>query len=240
MDRLEGWLDQLDRNMNSGDLRIADTAKWDRSNWPSKRADSGRTRSRAGRSGTGWRSPTERSRATRRSCRRPGTPAHATPRASPGPTSRRWSGRRSPTPHGRSSCCGPCTPSTRAWPARSTCSTPSAAGRGRSSASTRRLMASVAPPSRGELDAAARPARHAIYVFERPVRIVHWTIVFALLVLSLTGYYLHHPFLSGSGMPGHPGFAMGDDALRPRDEPASCSSRGPVPDLLGLRRQPLC
>jgi hydrogenase large subunit len=35
MDRLEGWLDQLDRNMNSGDLRIADTAKWDRSNWPS-------------------------------------------------------------------------------------------------------------------------------------------------------------------------------------------------------------
>jgi hydrogenase large subunit len=35
MDRLETWLDQLDRNMNSGDLRIADTAKWDRSNWPS-------------------------------------------------------------------------------------------------------------------------------------------------------------------------------------------------------------
>jgi Ni,Fe-hydrogenase I large subunit len=35
MDRLEGWLDQLDRNMNSGDLRIADTAKWDRSSWPS-------------------------------------------------------------------------------------------------------------------------------------------------------------------------------------------------------------
>jgi len=35
MERLEGWLDQLDRNMNSGDLRIADTAKWDRSSWPS-------------------------------------------------------------------------------------------------------------------------------------------------------------------------------------------------------------
>jgi hydrogenase large subunit len=35
MDRLEGWLDELDRNLNSGDLRIADTAKWNRSNWPS-------------------------------------------------------------------------------------------------------------------------------------------------------------------------------------------------------------
>jgi len=35
MDRLDGWLAQLDSNMNSGDLRIADTAKWDRSNWPS-------------------------------------------------------------------------------------------------------------------------------------------------------------------------------------------------------------
>ena len=29
MSRLEGWLDQLERNMNSGDTRIADTAKWD-------------------------------------------------------------------------------------------------------------------------------------------------------------------------------------------------------------------
>lgn len=35
MDRLEGWPEQLDGNMNSGDLRIADTAKWDRSSWPS-------------------------------------------------------------------------------------------------------------------------------------------------------------------------------------------------------------
>jgi hydrogenase large subunit len=32
--RLEGWLDDLDRNINAGDLRIADTAKWDRSSWP--------------------------------------------------------------------------------------------------------------------------------------------------------------------------------------------------------------
>jgi hydrogenase large subunit len=35
MARLDGWLDELDRNMTFGDLRIADTAKWDRSTWPS-------------------------------------------------------------------------------------------------------------------------------------------------------------------------------------------------------------
>jgi len=33
VDQLEGRLDQLDGNMNSGDLRIA--AKWDPSSWPS-------------------------------------------------------------------------------------------------------------------------------------------------------------------------------------------------------------
>ena len=37
MDRLEGGLDQLDRNMN-GDLRIADTAKWNRSKLAVERA----------------------------------------------------------------------------------------------------------------------------------------------------------------------------------------------------------
>ena len=35
MSRLEGWLDELDRNANSGDVRIADTSKWDPSTWPS-------------------------------------------------------------------------------------------------------------------------------------------------------------------------------------------------------------
>jgi hydrogenase large subunit len=34
MSRLEGWLDQLERNMNSGDTRIADTSKWNHSSWP--------------------------------------------------------------------------------------------------------------------------------------------------------------------------------------------------------------
>jgi Ni/Fe-hydrogenase 1 B-type cytochrome subunit len=64
--------------------------------------------------------------------------------------------------------------------------------------------------TRREREIAGRPARHAIYVFELPVRIVHWTIVLALIVLSITGYYIHHPFVSGSGGPGHPGFTLGE------------------------------
>lgn len=71
-------------------------------------------------------------------------------------------------------------------------------------------MATVVPPTRRDLEAADRPARHAVYVFELPVRIVHWTIVLCLIVLSFTGYYIHHPFLSGGGMTGHPGFTMGE------------------------------
>jgi Ni,Fe-hydrogenase I large subunit len=35
MSRLEGWLDQLEHNAGAGDLRIADTAKWERASWPS-------------------------------------------------------------------------------------------------------------------------------------------------------------------------------------------------------------
>jgi Ni/Fe-hydrogenase 1 B-type cytochrome subunit len=70
-------------------------------------------------------------------------------------------------------------------------------------------MTTVAPPTRRELAATARQARRTVYVFELPVRIVHWTIVACLIVLSFTGYYIHHPFLSGDGMPGHPGFTLG-------------------------------
>jgi Ni/Fe-hydrogenase 1 B-type cytochrome subunit len=57
---------------------------------------------------------------------------------------------------------------------------------------------------------AHRPARHAIYVWELPIRIIHWTIVLTLIVLSFTGYYLYHPFFAGSGSPGHPGFTLAD------------------------------
>jgi Ni/Fe-hydrogenase 1 B-type cytochrome subunit len=58
-------------------------------------------------------------------------------------------------------------------------------------------MTKVAQPTRRELGAARRPARHTVYVWEWPVRIIHWIIVVALIVLSFTGYYIHHPFLSG-------------------------------------------
>lgn len=71
-------------------------------------------------------------------------------------------------------------------------------------------MTTAAPPSRREVAAVAEPPRRPVYVFELPVRIVHWTIVLALIVLSVTGYYIHHPFLGGSGTVGHPGFTMGE------------------------------
>jgi len=35
VERLQGWLEALTANMYAGDLRIADTSKWDRSTWPS-------------------------------------------------------------------------------------------------------------------------------------------------------------------------------------------------------------
>jgi Ni/Fe-hydrogenase 1 B-type cytochrome subunit len=57
-------------------------------------------------------------------------------------------------------------------------------------------------------DGAQRPARSEVYVWELPVRIVHWTIVLSLIVLSVTGYYLYDPFLAGGGSTGHPGFTL--------------------------------
>jgi Ni/Fe-hydrogenase 1 B-type cytochrome subunit len=71
-------------------------------------------------------------------------------------------------------------------------------------------MAVTTPRTAAEVADAARPPRRTVYVFERPVRIVHWTIVFALIVLSITGFYIYDPFLGGAGMPGHPGYTMGE------------------------------
>lgn len=34
-----------------------------------------------------------------------------------------------------------------------------------------------------------------LYVWERPLRLAHWAIFFAIAVLSVTGYYMHAPFL---------------------------------------------
>ena len=56
---------------------------------------------------------------------------------------------------------------------------------------------------------AAHAGRRPVYVWELPVRLVHWTIVLMLIVLSITGYYIHDPFLGGGGTTGAPGFTMG-------------------------------
>ena len=39
----------------------------------------------------------------------------------------------------------------------------------------------------------------SVYVWELPVRLTHWLIVFSILVLSGTGYYIGHPFISVPG-----------------------------------------
>lgn len=41
--------------------------------------------------------------------------------------------------------------------------------------------------------------REVVYVWDVPVRITHWVIVFCLAALSLTGYYIANPFIVTSG-----------------------------------------
>src|SRR5271166_3763308 len=38
-----------------------------------------------------------------------------------------------------------------------------------------------------------------VYVWELPVRLAHWLIFFSIIVLSATGYYIGHPFISVPG-----------------------------------------
>ncbi|MEF3254404.1 MAG: Ni/Fe-hydrogenase, b-type cytochrome subunit [Deferribacterales bacterium] len=38
-------------------------------------------------------------------------------------------------------------------------------------------------------------AKRFVYVWEGPVRITHWINVFSIIILSLTGYYIHKPFI---------------------------------------------
>jgi Ni/Fe-hydrogenase 1 B-type cytochrome subunit len=47
-----------------------------------------------------------------------------------------------------------------------------------------------------------------VYVWELPVRLTHWLIVFSIVVLAATGYYIGHPFISVSG-PAREHFVMG-------------------------------
>ena len=37
----------------------------------------------------------------------------------------------------------------------------------------------------------------AVYVWQYPLRLVHWGLVLSIAVLSVTGYYIHNPFIVG-------------------------------------------
>jgi Ni/Fe-hydrogenase 1 B-type cytochrome subunit len=50
--------------------------------------------------------------------------------------------------------------------------------------------------------------RETVYVWELPVRITHWANVAAILVLSVTGYYIANPFIGTQG-PATDQFLMG-------------------------------
>ena len=45
-----------------------------------------------------------------------------------------------------------------------------------------------------------------VYVWQYPLRLVHWGIVISIGVLSVTGYYIHDPYIIGQTQ--HP-FLMG-------------------------------
>ena len=47
-----------------------------------------------------------------------------------------------------------------------------------------------------------------VYVWEFPVRLAHWVLFFSIIVLSVTGYYIGHPFISVPG-PAKDHFVMG-------------------------------
>jgi Ni/Fe-hydrogenase 1 B-type cytochrome subunit len=52
-------------------------------------------------------------------------------------------------------------------------------------------------------------AREPIYVWELPVRVTHWLIFFSILILSVTGYYIGHPFIGVPGPAASGYFVMG-------------------------------
>jgi Ni/Fe-hydrogenase 1 B-type cytochrome subunit len=55
---------------------------------------------------------------------------------------------------------------------------------------------------------ASRSGIVRVYVWEAPVRITHWLIALSIVVLSATGLYIGHPFISVSGPAGQR-FVMG-------------------------------
>lgn len=47
--------------------------------------------------------------------------------------------------------------------------------------------------------AAPRVSLERVYIWELPVRLVHWLLFFSILTLAATGYYIGHPFISAPG-----------------------------------------
>ncbi|HWB32368.1 MAG TPA: cytochrome b/b6 domain-containing protein [Acidobacteriaceae bacterium] len=43
------------------------------------------------------------------------------------------------------------------------------------------------------------PGQVRVYVWEWPVRFAHWAMVFAIVSLSITGYYMHAPYVAAHG-----------------------------------------
>jgi Ni/Fe-hydrogenase 1 B-type cytochrome subunit len=54
----------------------------------------------------------------------------------------------------------------------------------------------------------ARDELVAVYVWQIPVRIAHWVIALSIAILSVTGFYMGHPFMTVSG-PATQSFVMG-------------------------------
>jgi Ni/Fe-hydrogenase 1 B-type cytochrome subunit len=50
--------------------------------------------------------------------------------------------------------------------------------------------------------------KQRIYVWELPVRLVHWVLFFSIIILSVTGYYIGDPFITAPG-PAKAQFVMG-------------------------------
>jgi Ni/Fe-hydrogenase 1 B-type cytochrome subunit len=56
-------------------------------------------------------------------------------------------------------------------------------------------MATFTNPKVSKVGAVRDPDLVRVYVWQWPVRIFHWMVVLSLLVLTITGFYMHRPFL---------------------------------------------
>ncbi len=67
---------------------------------------------------------------------------------------------------------------------------------------------SAATGMAGRTTAAQPEPRYSVYVWDLPLRVIHWTIALSIFVLAATGFAIGHPFLSVPGEARHH-FAMG-------------------------------